>query len=136
MLRQINFYTGEDLQMAIENNCPRTNLIKPTCLVPADKSYRDGLIIKVPELGVVYKNHNREKRVALMSEVHKFCDGTLKRILSDVRQQLHNDVLLLVSDSQDPEYRSLLQEANDKIQERLNLRRQLRQYEVTLNMKK
>ncbi|GJZ03603.1 hypothetical protein Tco_0536878 [Tanacetum coccineum] len=33
--------------------------------------------------GIIYKNSKKEKRVMRHSEIHKFCDATLNRVLEE-----------------------------------------------------
>ncbi|GJW08150.1 hypothetical protein Tco_1570573 [Tanacetum coccineum] len=40
-------------------------------------------IIYEPVHGIIYKNSKKEKRVIRHSEIHKFCDTTLNRVLEE-----------------------------------------------------
>ncbi|GKE43815.1 hypothetical protein Tco_1471099 [Tanacetum coccineum] len=42
-------------------------------------------IIHEPVHGIIYKNSKKEKRVMRHSEIHKFCDTTLNRVLEGLR---------------------------------------------------
>ncbi|GKA13487.1 hypothetical protein Tco_0693133 [Tanacetum coccineum] len=48
-------------------------------------------IIYEPMHGIIYKNSNKEKRVMRHSEIYKFCDATLNRVLKGLRSY-NNDV--------------------------------------------
>ncbi|GJX30905.1 hypothetical protein Tco_0240760 [Tanacetum coccineum] len=48
-------------------------------------------IIYEPVHGIIYKNNKKEKRVMRHSEIHKFCDATLNRILEGLKSY-NNDV--------------------------------------------
>ncbi|GJW51280.1 hypothetical protein Tco_0092631 [Tanacetum coccineum] len=52
-------------------------------------------IIYEPVHGIIYKNSKKEKRVMRHSEIHKFCDATLNRVLEEeieVRLKYHNQM--------------------------------------------
>ncbi|GJR62235.1 hypothetical protein Tco_1504397 [Tanacetum coccineum] len=48
-------------------------------------------IIYEPVHGIIYKNSKKEKRVMRHSEIHKFCDATLNRVLKGLKSY-NNDV--------------------------------------------
>ncbi|GJR15228.1 hypothetical protein Tco_0797880 [Tanacetum coccineum] len=48
-------------------------------------------IIYEPVHGIIYKNSKKEKRVMRHSEIHKFCDATLNRVLEGLKSY-NNDV--------------------------------------------
>ncbi|GJV41568.1 retrovirus-related pol polyprotein from transposon TNT 1-94 [Tanacetum coccineum] len=48
-------------------------------------------IIYEPVHGIIYKNNKKEKRVMRHSEIHKFCDATLNKVL-EVLKSYNNDV--------------------------------------------
>ncbi|GKB60005.1 hypothetical protein Tco_0916191 [Tanacetum coccineum] len=48
-------------------------------------------IIYEPIHGIIYNNSKKEKRVMKHSEIHKFCDATLNRVLEGLRS-FNNDV--------------------------------------------
>ncbi|GJS90043.1 hypothetical protein Tco_0772679 [Tanacetum coccineum] len=48
-------------------------------------------IIYEPVHGIIYKNSKKEKRVMRHSEIHKFCDATLNKVLEGLKSY-NNDV--------------------------------------------
>nr|GEW64929.1 hypothetical protein [Tanacetum cinerariifolium] len=48
-------------------------------------------IIYEPVHGIIYKNSKKEKKVMRHSEIHKFCDATLNRVLEGLKSY-NNDV--------------------------------------------
>ncbi|GJZ95312.1 hypothetical protein Tco_0667515, partial [Tanacetum coccineum] len=48
-------------------------------------------IIYEPVHGIIYKNKKKEKRVMRHSEIHKFCDAMLNRVLEGLKSY-NNDV--------------------------------------------
>ncbi|GKE22106.1 hypothetical protein Tco_1433618 [Tanacetum coccineum] len=58
---------------------------------PGVEKHRMFSIIYEPMHGIIYKNSKKEKRVMRHSEIHKFCDATLNRVLEGLRS-FNNDV--------------------------------------------
>ncbi|GJZ86005.1 hypothetical protein Tco_0657615 [Tanacetum coccineum] len=83
--------------------------------------------------GIIYKNSKKEKRVMRHSEIHKFCDATLNKVLEGlksynngvkygyVQRELTNDGV---------EYLKLFEE---EIEVRLKYRNQMRRWEMHVN---
>ncbi|GJZ58613.1 hypothetical protein Tco_0614107 [Tanacetum coccineum] len=90
-------------------------------------------IIYEPVHGIIYKNSKKEKRVTRHSEIHKFCDATLNRVLEGLRS-FNNDVKYgyiqrdLIND--EVEYLKLFKEY---IEVRLKYRNQMRIWEMYVN---
>nr|GEV03792.1 hypothetical protein [Tanacetum cinerariifolium] len=90
-------------------------------------------IIYEPVHGIIYKNRKKEKRVMRHSEIHKFCDATLNRVLEGLKSY-NNDVRSgynqrdLTKD--EVEYLKLFKE---EIEDRLKYRRQMRRWESYVN---
>ncbi|GKB67292.1 hypothetical protein Tco_0928704 [Tanacetum coccineum] len=80
--------------------------------------------------GIIYKNSKKEKRVMRHSEIHKFCDATLNRVLESLKSY-NNDVKYgykqrdLTED--EVEYLKLFKE---EIEVRLKYRNQMRRWEM------
>ncbi|GJX62640.1 hypothetical protein Tco_0295540 [Tanacetum coccineum] len=87
-------------------------------------------IIYEPIHGIIYKNNKKEKRVIRHSEIHKFCDATLNRVLEGLKSY-NNDVKYgyvqreLTDD--EVEYLKLFEE---EIEVRLKYRNQMRRWEI------
>ncbi|GJX99968.1 hypothetical protein Tco_0356987 [Tanacetum coccineum] len=85
--------------------------------------------------GIIYKNSKKEKRVMRHSEIHKFCDATLNRVLEGLKSY-NNDVKYgyiqrdLIED--EVEYLKLFAE---EIEVRLKYRNQMRRWEMYVNGK-
>ncbi|GJW66181.1 hypothetical protein Tco_0118065 [Tanacetum coccineum] len=83
--------------------------------------------------GIIYKNSKKEKRVMRHTEIHKFCDAMLNRVLEGLKSY-NNDVKYgyvqkdLTKD--ETEYLKLFEE---EIEERLKHRRQMRRCEMYVN---
>ncbi|GJR46117.1 nucleic acid-binding, OB-fold protein [Tanacetum coccineum] len=57
----------------------------------AIEEYEVFSIVYEPVHGIIYKNSKKEKRVMRHSEIHKFCDATLMRVLEGLKSY-NNDV--------------------------------------------
>nr|GEW25131.1 hypothetical protein [Tanacetum cinerariifolium] len=82
---------------------------------------------------IIYKNSKKEKRVMRHSEIHKFCDATLNRVLEGLKSY-NNDVKYgyiqkdLTKDK--AEYLKLFE---DEIKVRLKYHRKMRRWEMYVN---
>ncbi|GKE41973.1 hypothetical protein Tco_1469257 [Tanacetum coccineum] len=85
-------------------------------------------IIYEPVHGIIYKNSKKEKRVMRHSEIHKFCDATLNRVLEGLRSY-NNDVkygyIQRDLTNEEVEYLKLFEE---EIEVRLKYRNQMRRW--------
>ncbi|GKA56930.1 hypothetical protein Tco_0756002 [Tanacetum coccineum] len=70
-----------DFQLGIESYQPKINLTTPTITFPGIEEYDVFSIVYEPVHGIIYTNSKKEKRVMRPSEIHKFCDATLRRML-------------------------------------------------------
>ncbi|GJX18573.1 hypothetical protein Tco_0221250 [Tanacetum coccineum] len=69
----------------------KVNLTAPTMNFPRIKDHEMFSIIYDPVHGIIYKNSKKEKRVMRHSEIYKFCDATLNRVLKGLKSY-NNDV--------------------------------------------
>ncbi|GJV55900.1 hypothetical protein Tco_1456905, partial [Tanacetum coccineum] len=80
-----------DFQLGIESYQQKVNLTAPTITFPGIEEHEMFSIIYEPVHGIIYKNSKKEKRVMRHSEIHKFCDATLNRVLEGLKSY-NNDV--------------------------------------------
>ncbi|GJS92975.1 ribonuclease H [Tanacetum coccineum] len=80
-----------DFQLGIESYQQKINLTAPTITFLGIKECDVFSIIYEPVHGIIYTNSKKEKRVMRPSEIHKFCDATLKRTLEGLKSY-YNDV--------------------------------------------
>ncbi|GJX93786.1 hypothetical protein Tco_0348372, partial [Tanacetum coccineum] len=78
-------------KLGIESYQQKVNLTAPTMSFPGVEKHRMFSIIYEPVHGIIYKNSKKEKRVMRHSEIHKFCDATLNRVLEGLKSY-NNDV--------------------------------------------
>ncbi|GJV70647.1 hypothetical protein Tco_1490642, partial [Tanacetum coccineum] len=122
-----------DFQLGIESYQQKVNLTAPTMTFPGIEDHEMFSIIYEPVHGIIYKNSKKEKQVMRHSEIHKFCDATLNRVLEGLKSY-NNDIKYgyvqkdLTKDK--AEYLNLFEE---EIEERLKHRRQMRRWEMFVN---
>ncbi|GKB21781.1 hypothetical protein Tco_0855704, partial [Tanacetum coccineum] len=111
----------------------KVNLTAPTISFPGIEEHEVFSIIYEPMHGIIYKNSKKEKRAMRYSEIHKFYDATLKRVLEGLKSY-NNDVKYgykqhdLTND--EIEYLKLFKE---EIEDRLKYRNQMRRWEMYVN---
>ncbi|GJW30663.1 retrovirus-related pol polyprotein from transposon TNT 1-94 [Tanacetum coccineum] len=112
-----------DFQFRIESYQQKVNLTAPTMTFPRIEDHEMFSIIYEPMHGIIYKNNKKEKRVMRHSEIHKFCDATLNRVLKGLK-----------SYNIDVKYGKLeVKLFEEEIEERLKHRRQMRRWEMYVN---
>ncbi|GJZ28613.1 hypothetical protein Tco_0573260, partial [Tanacetum coccineum] len=117
----------------IESYQQKVNLTAPTISFSGIEKHKMFSIIYEPVHGIIYKNSKKEKRVMRHSEIHKFCDATLNRVLEGLKSY-NNDVKYgyiqrdLTED--EVEYLKLFEE---EIEVRLKYRNQMRRWEMYVN---
>ncbi|GJR84702.1 hypothetical protein Tco_0155487 [Tanacetum coccineum] len=122
-----------DFQLGIESYQQKVNLTAPTMTFPGIEDHEMFSIIYEPGYGIIYKNSKKEKQVMRHSEIHKFCDATLNRVLEGMKSY-NNDIKYgyvqkdLTKD--EAEYLKLFEE---EIEERLKHRRHMRRWEMFVN---
>nr|GEY35914.1 hypothetical protein [Tanacetum cinerariifolium] len=115
-----------DFQLGIKIYQHKVNLTALTIYFPKIKKHEMLSIIYEPVHGIIYKNSKKEKRVMRHSEIHKYCDATLNRVLECLKSY-NNDVRYgynqrdLTKD--EVKYLKLFEE---EIEDRLKYRRQMR----------
>ncbi|GJU81040.1 hypothetical protein Tco_1283405 [Tanacetum coccineum] len=80
-----------NFQLGIESYQQKINLTAPTSTFPEIKEYDVFSIVYEPVHGIIYTDSKKEKRVMRHSEIHKFCDATLRRTLEELKSY-NNDV--------------------------------------------
>ncbi|GJU63333.1 hypothetical protein Tco_1245168 [Tanacetum coccineum] len=80
-----------DFQLGIKSYQQKVNLTTPTITFPGIEEHEMFSIIYEPVHGIIYKNSKKEKWVMRHSEIHKFCDATLNRVLEGLKSY-NNDV--------------------------------------------
>ncbi|GKB62186.1 hypothetical protein Tco_0918372 [Tanacetum coccineum] len=122
-----------DIQLGIEIYQQKVNLTAPTISFPGVEKRKMFFTIYEPVHGIIYKNSKKEKRVMRHSEIHKFFDAMLNRVLEGLKSY-NNDVKYgyvqreLTND--EVEYLKLFEE---DIEVRLKYRNHMRRWEMYLN---
>ncbi|GJU43481.1 retrovirus-related pol polyprotein from transposon TNT 1-94 [Tanacetum coccineum] len=123
-----------DFQLGIESYQQKINLTAPTITFLRIEEYDVFSIVYEPVHGIIYTNSKKEKRVMRPSEIHKFCDATLRRMLEGLKSY-YNDVKYgyvqkeLTND--EVEFLKLFVE---EIEVRLNYRDQMRRWEMYIHV--
>ncbi|GJV75728.1 hypothetical protein Tco_1507312 [Tanacetum coccineum] len=87
--KNLNKNDIEDMYLLIMNS-KKVNLTAPTISFPGIEKHKMFSIIYEPVHGIIYKNSKKEKRVMRHSEIHKFCDATLNRVLEGLKSYNNN----------------------------------------------
>ncbi|GJX65413.1 hypothetical protein Tco_0299756 [Tanacetum coccineum] len=77
----------EDLQLGIESYQTKLNLTQPDCDAYDFLFKEDYTIVEKPR-AVIYRDRNDQKKMMRETEVHKYSDGTLNRILDKLDQMV------------------------------------------------
>nr|GEV14501.1 copia protein [Tanacetum cinerariifolium] len=118
-----------DFQLRIEGYQQKVNLTAPTISFPKVEKYEMFSIIYEPVYEIIYKNSKKEKRVMRHSEIHKFCNATLNRVLEGLKSY-NNDVRYDYNQRGLTKYEvAYLKLFEEDIDDRLKYRRQIRRVE-------
>ncbi|GKD62302.1 hypothetical protein Tco_1299811, partial [Tanacetum coccineum] len=118
-----------DFQLGIESYQQKINFIAPIITFQGIEEYDVFSIVYEPVHGMIYTNSKKEKRVMRHSEIHKFCDATLRRTLEGLKSY-YNDVK---SNEKMGDVREFLKLFDEEIEVRLNYRDQMRRWEMYVN---
>ncbi|GJV18582.1 hypothetical protein Tco_1367602 [Tanacetum coccineum] len=70
-----------DFQLGIKSYQIKVNLTAPTLTFPGIEAHEPYSIVDKPSTGLIYLNIKDEKRVMYLTEIVKFCDATLEKVL-------------------------------------------------------
>ncbi|GJV50522.1 hypothetical protein Tco_1440734 [Tanacetum coccineum] len=135
--KNLNKNDIEDIYLLIMNgkvpDYAETGLLWSLSVFIRIEKYKMFSIIYELVHGIIYKNSKKEKRVMRHSEIHKFCDATLIRVLEGLKSY-NNDIKYgyvqreLTND--EVEYLKLFEE---EIKVRLKYHNQIRRWEMYVN---
>ncbi|GJY00267.1 putative reverse transcriptase domain-containing protein [Tanacetum coccineum] len=122
-----------DFQLGIESYQQKINLTAPTITFPGIEECDVFSIVYEPVHGIIYTNSQKEKRVMRPSEIHKFCDATLRRTLEGLKSY-YNDVKYgYVQKELTNDELEFLKLFEEEIEVRLKYRDQMRRWEMYVN---
>ncbi|GJU47247.1 hypothetical protein Tco_1204513, partial [Tanacetum coccineum] len=122
-----------DFQLGIESYQQKSNLTAPTITFPGIEECDVFSIVYEPVHGIIYTNSKKEKRVMRPSEIHKFCDATLRRTLEGLKSY-YNDVKYgYVQKELTNDELEFLKLFEEEIEVRLKYRDQMRRWEMYVN---
>ncbi|GJR20126.1 hypothetical protein Tco_0968653 [Tanacetum coccineum] len=122
-----------DFQLGIESYQIKVNLTAPTLTFPGIEAHEPYSIVDKPSTGLIYLNGKDKKRVMYLTEIVKFCDATLEKVLKEVKlkifqsEQWRKPPLLGELD------RDILRAFEREITKRLSHREQMRRWESFVN---
>ncbi|GJW24855.1 hypothetical protein Tco_0038666 [Tanacetum coccineum] len=130
--KNLNKNNIKDIYLLIMNG-KKVNLTAPSMTFPRIKDHEMFFIIYEPVHGIIYKNSKKEKWVMRHSEIHKFCNATLNRVLEGLKSY-NNDVKYgHVQKDLTKEEAEHLKLFEEETEERLKHRRQMRRWEMFMN---
>ncbi|GJU78011.1 hypothetical protein Tco_1275081 [Tanacetum coccineum] len=130
--KNLNKNDIEEMYMLIMNN-KKINLTAPTITFLGIEECDVFSIVYEPVHGIIYTNSKKEKRVIRPSEIHKFCDATLRRTLEGIKSY-YNDVKYgYVQKELTNDELEFLKLFEEEIEVRLKYRDQIRRWEMYVN---
>ncbi|GJT11297.1 hypothetical protein Tco_0858339 [Tanacetum coccineum] len=132
-LHNINTLGIESYQLGIESYQQKVNLTAPTITFPGIEEYEMFSIIYEPVHGIIYKYSKKEKRVMRHSEIHKFYDATLNRVLEGLKSYNNDIKYAYVQKDLTKDKAEYLKLFEEEIEVRLKHRRQMRRWEMYVN---
>ncbi|CAH9091265.1 unnamed protein product [Cuscuta epithymum] len=120
--------------MALEHNYSKANLTQPDLKRLGLEPFEEYHVFDNP-VSVIYLNHNDEKFLMIVDEVHKYCDGTLKIIREQLKPK--KDELDKKSKEASKDELKELQRTDNilkAIEKQLDRRKCLRNYKHALNL--
>ncbi|GJW67905.1 hypothetical protein Tco_0122329 [Tanacetum coccineum] len=115
-----------DFQLGIKSYQIKINLTTPTLTFLGIEAHEPYSIVDKPSTCLIYLNSKEEKRVMYLTEIVKFCDATLEKVLKEVKLKIFQSepwrkLPLLVE-----VYRDILRAFKREINKRLRHREQMR----------
>nr|GFA82461.1 hypothetical protein [Tanacetum cinerariifolium] len=77
-----------DFQLEIESSQIKVNLTAPTLTFPGIEAHEPYSIVDKPSTCLIYLNSKDEKQVMYLTEIVKFCDATLEKVLKEVKLKI------------------------------------------------
>ncbi|GJU04686.1 hypothetical protein Tco_1121116 [Tanacetum coccineum] len=122
-----------DFQLGIESYQQKINLTAPIITFPGIKESDVFSIVYEPVHEIIYTNSKKEKRVMKPSEIHKFCDATLRTTLEGLKSY-YNDVKYgYVKKELTNDELEFLKLFEEEIEVWLKYRDQIRRWEMYVN---
>ncbi|GKD36679.1 ribonuclease H-like domain-containing protein [Tanacetum coccineum] len=81
------YYLCQNKKLGIKSYQIKINLIALTLTFPGIEAHEPYSIVDKPFTGLIYLNNKDEKRVMYLTEIVKFCDATLEKVLKEKSNQ-------------------------------------------------
>ncbi|GJS90560.1 hypothetical protein Tco_0773196 [Tanacetum coccineum] len=120
-----------DFQIGIKSYQQKINLTAPTITFPGIEEYDVFSIVYEPIHGIIYTNSKKEKMVMRPSEIHKFCDAILKRMLEGLKSYCNDVKYGYVQKKLTNDEVKFLKLFEEEIEVRLKYQDQMRRWEMT-----
>ncbi|GKD92048.1 hypothetical protein Tco_1371885 [Tanacetum coccineum] len=122
-----------DYQLGIESYQTKVNLTAPTLTVHGIEKLNLYSIVDEPFVGIIYENNKKERRIMNLTEIPKFYDATLEKVLKEVSLKIVESRYKLKTPSLVDLEKMIMEAFEIKIKKRLRHRRQIRRWESFLN---
>ncbi|GJY23149.1 hypothetical protein Tco_0396807 [Tanacetum coccineum] len=122
-----------DFQLGIESYQIKVNLTAPTLTFPGIEAHEPYSIVDKPSTGLIYLNNKDEKRVMYLTEIVKFCDATLEKVLKEVKLKIFQSEPWRKPPLLGELDRDILRAFEREITKRLSHREQMRRWESFVN---
>ncbi|GJT10528.1 hypothetical protein Tco_0857570 [Tanacetum coccineum] len=117
----------------VSNYQQKINLTAPTITLIGIEEYDMFSIVYEPIHGIIYTNSKKEKMVMRPSEIHKFCDATLRRTLEGLKSYCNDVKYGYVQKELTNDEVEFLKLFEEEIEVRLKYRDQMRRWEMYVN---
>ncbi|GJY29315.1 hypothetical protein Tco_0405082 [Tanacetum coccineum] len=82
------YYLCRNKKLGIESYQIKVNLTVPTLIFLGIEAHEPYSIVDKPSTGLIYLNIKDEKQVMYLTEIVKFCDATLEKVLNEMSKRL------------------------------------------------
>ncbi|GJW62197.1 hypothetical protein Tco_0111532 [Tanacetum coccineum] len=122
-----------DFQLGIKSYQMKVNLTAPTMTILGINELNPYSTVDVPFVCIIYLNNKEEKRIMGLTEIPKFCDATLEKVLKEVKLKIVESqykLKTLVLGNLDFK---IMQTFEREIEKHLKHRRKMRRWESFVN---
>ncbi|GKC73127.1 hypothetical protein Tco_1119010 [Tanacetum coccineum] len=127
------YYLCLNGKLGIESYQTKVNLTAPTLTIHGIEKLNLYSIIDEPFVGIIYENNKKERRIMNLTEIPKFCDATLEKVLKEVSLKIVESCYKLKTPSLVDLDKMIMEAFEIEIKKRLRHRRQIRRWESFLN---
>ncbi|GJW55186.1 hypothetical protein Tco_0099271 [Tanacetum coccineum] len=111
----------------------KVNLTAPTLTIPGIEKLNPYSIVDVPFVGIVYENNKKDRRIMSLTEIPKFYDATLDKVLKEVSLKIVESRYKLKNPLLGELDLNIMEAFEREIEKHLKHRRQMRRWESFVN---